>query len=514
MHRKLKKTHKNIFKNLWLKTALFGLGLWAFIAAGGYLPYERCDRSHVVFNFDRAHGGSFCSSCGRFSLLPSKNESVHEAVKIENPALSFSHIPPVCFLAAALQTAHQETPASAYHQCSGVLNSAQRPCLTEHYMSETAASFNETAHCFGWTTLKDHARLFAFLNHNSNFILNKRDTKKYKFTEPFKMTTGCYGQINLDTIADIQTSIFHPSQPPYKEAHSIYQAVVKRCPFLKKTILPIPPVCEKPMAVYPFRSCLLLNQKESLHCRLAKDPSACLFYTLYSLKENEIKLKNRLKQNWLSQAALNSLSLKNKNIIEDFKFPIGLNEMLVVKGSITVKGQTKQVRYTMKSNTEVQQAFNKPHVQYNRQDLHIQKVNLFNEEELKWAVLFLAHNNSDFIEQHIPNFLKHVKRRIAARKGLNRVYKAYKQSLLKGQALNASALQVEFKKYLKNRRNDFRLEMPFLLTRLSKNLDYLSNKNDFLTEDIHKISKIHPWNSTQTELFIKQVKALCPLSLL
>ena len=184
---------------------------------------------------------------------------------------------------------------------------AQRPCLSKDYIRMTAKAFNETANCFGFNSKEDKEQLFALMNHQSSFFLNKKAKDK---------AAGCYGQLGNIHIANINSYIYDPSI--HKEYHKIYQDVVKKCPHIINKINLLSRCQELSKNIHAYRKCLLKEpHSDALMCQTSQDPYSCLFYTLYNIKKYELNIKTELADHHDIQ--LEKKTAKQAEIAKQFK---------------------------------------------------------------------------------------------------------------------------------------------------------------------------------------------------
>ena len=272
-----------------------------------------------------------------------------------------------------------------------------RPCFTEDYVKMTAQAFNEVADCFNLST-KEKYDFFATFNHEAAFNLNA------------KSETGarCYGQITFGTYNSMRQYI----SPKYdKDHHSgyhdIYVKAKDRCPNLEEKLVH-PKNKEEP-------------ESAPLSCSLTQDPYSCFFYSIYNIKMHMFALES----NYNEEPSLSDTGKKSiENIEEDFlvdqkleKTFIGHNDIVTVEG-VATDSTTGEIisngTWTLTNDSEAYDIFHERH-SYNKDDLTIKKLKLFNPEELKTHFVHTAHNGGHtYAKDKFVKFMENLKAEIAS----------------------------------------------------------------------------------------------------
>ena len=372
----------------------------------------------------------------------------------------------------------------------------------------TAKAFNETANCFGFSSKKDKKQLFALMNHQSAFLLNKKQEGDH--------TGRCYGQITNDMIEDIHVGIKYKDYIPIdhlKEHQNIYQSVLEKCPHLTGKVIHLND-CQKYKKIDDFRKCFKQKKNaDTVKCKTSQDAYSCLFYTMYNTRKNEANLNHKLSHPsiFLENRQKMKKSKEFQKIAKDFKYPIQLNEMVTVRGTVTKYGKKKNIEYVFGDVNEIFDAFNKSNVQYRVEDLKIKKVKLFEEDQLKWAFLNLAHNGGLDIIFSFQNFMWSVKEYISL-SGMNRKdIRKYKQRILSGKHLDLKSLSDLYKEYMGDSMKDIP-EFTQLINHIEKSLKSVTNEKQ-LVNSINKLDKEKGFNAEKIKGFVQQVRNACPSKL-
>ena len=430
---------------------------------------------------------------------------------------------------------------------------AQRVCLSKNYIGMTAKAFNETANCFGYTSKKNKGQLFALMNHESAFLLNKKPKNN--------QSARCYGQIQNNAIIDTNAYIkfgnphTKPFSKAYKKYYQIYKELMSKpeCSFLESKRVQFPNFKYKkgkkftrehaeinfikeedigdnigPVDQYKLYAMKKTPQGYAMKCKTSQDAYSCLFYTLFNTKKNEIDLQERLAQNQISEgyAKLVNISDKHKKIVKDFKAPIQLNEMLVVEGSIIKNGKKKNIgKLVIKSVDELLYIFDKDSIQYNIKDLKVKKIKVFdsnqnkNDDALKWAFMHLTHNGGSNISLvHFENFIHVLKSAISEDNKTNR---PYRNRILSGKSLSIKQLTKAFKHYANTTKMVHKDQVTKFLTKMQNGIQALHSKKE-MTKHINgkKNKPIIPGmkvvdsfkkdKKQKINNFAKQVNESCP----
>ncbi len=543
------------------------------------LPYEKCRWFNKGFtdriiretkeDLSSLESGTKCVDC----IIDRLMSMIDDTVEVINNAIQqitsqSSHIPDICFLASTLRVvgkANWQPSTQNYYYCSSshapkiqpnmmfancrgsnqkkcALVEPQpvkkkrskrhrfihprRPCLNEAYIKQTAEAFNKTADCFGFTSKKDKNQLFALMNYESSFILNKKATP---YGDKRITTARCYGQIKNGIIIDINRYINYPklqknsqSLDPQQEAyHNIYKDVINKCPFLKNKTAFMLDLCKR-SSTDAYTKCLKRGpSKSALKCRTSQDPYSCLFYTLYNLKIQHINIDNILKAKEplpraLSTKGFSKKHAKNKKLIEDFTLPLNVNEILVIKGSINIEGKETNVHFLVRDAKEAHDIFNQRRIKYDTENIWIRKVKVFDDNQLKWAFSHLAHNGGGaLVRTHFKLFMKQFKECVAdsSCSQSRRDYGNYRRSLLKGYSLEGGVISQSFEQYTRNHSVPNKYEVSIFLDRLNSRLNYFSGNGKALRNAVNNLSSKKPLNKEQVKQFLKSVISQCPSSL-
>ena len=310
----------------------------------------------------------------------------------------------ICFFSGMLRTHH--IPMKHYH-CNNKNDidppepknpKEGRPCFTEDYVKMTAQAFNEVADCFNLST-KEKYDFFATFNHESAFNLNA------------KSGTGarCYGQITFGTYKSMRKYISPNGKKYHSGYHDIYVKAKDRCPNLEEKLVH-PKNKEEPKSA-------------PLSCSLTQDPYSCFFYSMYNIKRHILALE----LNYNEEPSFSDTGKKSiENIEEDFlvdqkleeeKRFIGHNDIVTVEG-VATDSTTGEIisngTWTLTNDSEAYDIFHERH-SYNKDDLTIKKLKLFNPEELKIHFAHTAHNGGHtYAKAKFVNFMENLKTEIAS----------------------------------------------------------------------------------------------------
>ncbi len=528
-------------------------------------PYEKCNWKNKSYTdrlvkdsqlkkYDRPQATFICFNCLKNQLF---NPATWEIQRLQNISQGLvgdqrsADIPSMCFLAGTLKARGRrwadDGKGHSYYYCpnsrSNQINRSmtfsncsrrnrhactlhepfvrkvgvhyrnipiRKPCLNQSYIDMTARAFNKTADCFGYKSLEDKKQLFAVMNHESAFILNKRANPINNIPN----TARCYGQIKNGIIEDINKYILYP-RPEWKRYKQIYKDVIKKCPSLKSKIISLSGTCQKSTAI-KYTACLRKQTNSSaLKCQTSQDPYSCLFYTIYNFKNNQVKFDRIMRKK-----SLNNYKFFNNRLNTDFKLPVQLNEMVSVTGTITVRGVKRKINYVMRDNKEIYSVFGKSHVRYNIKNLKIKKVKLFKKKELKWAFSHLAHNGGQsIITTHLKDFIRNLKYKIS----INKIAQArkntigkYRKSMFNEKPLNMSDLSTMFTHYARTtkRKVSNRKEVSKFLNNINRSLNYLANNKNYLKNSINNLPKKNKqWSDAKTNKWLKRVHNRCPTRL-
>ena len=454
------------------------------------IPYEKCNKENSlftnrivsdsqVFSNPNMEAKSLCLKCELESHGVGIGMLWLKKFMQKDKTQQSNNIPESCFLSSMLKSAKGSIWRpweKNYYHCSSrqadkpvpiikydcllgkCTAKPQRPCLNQNYVQMTTKAFNETANCFGYTSKKDKEKLFALMNHESSFILNKR-------AAPIKGQENearCYGQIKHAVITDIGRWMHYGQSNKYwKKYHQIAQDVSTQCPQLYKKVANNNN-CLNSRNVETFRKCMKsAHSKNKAICHTSQDAYSCLFYTMYNTKRNEIAYHNHIKfyaqqEQKNIQDLLDSVNKENiplvqkkqkikklKQMAKDFKWPIKLNEIAIFEGSIVAPNGTQRKKnyffYNIKQMYELLSNMN-----YHSTKWEVKKNKLFNEDELKWTFLYLAHNGGiSLIQEHFPEFIRHIKTH-----RINLTKKSHRENLKKSRTIKMHVLAKEIKNYI------------------------------------------------------------------
>ena len=363
------------------------------------------------------------------------------------------NIPEICFHAGMSRTSNA---VSNFYHCENKsqltpnkVKSNYRPCLNSNYIKMTAQAFNDMADCFGFSK-KEREEIFATFNHESAFNLNARS----------KDGARCYGQMTFPRFKDLNKYIYfrkEKSRSSWKEYHQIYNEAETKCPYLKNVVTPEELLNDDKVS---DSNLIEHNENPPFTCTLTTNPYTCFFYSMYNIKIHQTKV-NQHYDDGPSYLGNRDLS---PQIVRDFKLRIERNEMLVIKGKVTTKnGEKKEVNWTFWSDGELYNTIVTKGYSYDTSELQIQKVTLFNPEELKTYFVHTAHNGGDsIVSDYFVEFLRRLKRRISNGTLCNKdtSCRKYREQIFNIESENHSALTLqnlekEFKQYAaRTRRED------------------------------------------------------------
>lgn len=412
-----------------------------------------------------------------------------------------SSILPICFYASALIAA--DTPRPRLYGCRDKNSewpdgtNRVRPCLNESYVYMTAKAFNGVANCFEFS-LEEKKAIFALFNHESHFILNARSPEKAR----------CYGQMTMDTIKYVNQNIYFRNHG-YKFG-DVYRNAIRNCPGLRDKVIPPNLVTETRFNNTRLRRKM---KRASITCGLTQDPYACLFYSMFNVKINLKEFNDNYNDipNYRGSQEISGA------VEEDFQLPIMLNEVLMVKGTMTNKatGKTETIDRVFWDSSQVADFL--ADKKYRTSNLEIKKVSVFEKKTLRNAFLHYAHNGGrSIVADHLPVFVEGIKRRVAASPaergdscGDNKTCSQYRSLLKKGQSLGISDLQTEFISYARRNRLTNVGELVNFSQKVAQGLGYVHNADNEIVKHLNMMDIDPPAN---TKGFIDQVKESCPES--
>ncbi len=419
------------------------------------IPYEKCTWKNRDFT-DRLvnEAGDFeteadspCTSCApRKTANNTGSADDNTVIKPSKEATSKS-VPPECFFASAVRSMQKEPgyipskerpkASTNYYHCNSMKDQKARkwaspvqpdgkkenifpqpPCLNEDYIMMTYHSFHNVADCFGFDG-EDKKKLFQLFNHESKFILNQ------------KSDTGarCYTQVVGCTLEEVNKQIYvsNVSDSPKSQ---IYKDFRDKCPGLLDQVR-IPDqirsgstegkkgvTSKSDMFDEDYKGVKTAARK--MNCAVTQNADTCFFYGMYNMKLNQIQFQQTMSRNSspfpanVETESNTPASQRLRQVIKDFKLPLKLNEMLIVRGPVTKHGVREDKTWLMRSDGEIYDALHdengKRDVTYNRKDLKIQKVTVFDmdDKETQWDLLYQAYNGGISVvsSEHLRGFIK------------------------------------------------------------------------------------------------------------
>ena len=421
------------------------------------IPYEKCEERKKEwtdeavaladqFNLYQSESDTEAQDCSDCSENMPQQGAYQKVQELKSTVHKVGDIPPVCFFAGTLRGVDSKKNYNCEHRDSefpnrfkGPRKKKTRPCLNKSYIDMTAKAFNKTADCFGFSP-KEKQQMFALFNHESKFMLNSRSSTKAR----------CYGQMTMPLIEDINKNIYYRNRGAF--FGDIYKNAIKNCPGLKDKVTPTSIINQKKRSDKRFKKLL---KPAPITCNMTHDPYTCLFYSMFNVKINQEYFDNRYSDtpNYMGRRE------PSPQMEKDFLFPIQLNEMLVVKGTVTIGGQDKQVEWVFWDTSEAYDTLRR--VKYNAQNLEIKKSAVFDKDTLRSAFTHYAHNGGNsVVKTHLTTFIENTKQQIASGKYCSNNTKCQKRrgAILSGEALSVSDLQSLFSSYV--RRNRIRFENP------------------------------------------------------
>ncbi len=538
----------------------FGISHSFAARPGFHYPYEKCSRENASFtdrivqesqdfSFHNTQAKTVCFNCIQkkqgAAFLPKDNRENSEGELIMRTVSKANDISPLCFLSSMLRAskgAIWNPGEKSYYHCNSsrarnpmrlvklsscssgrCIAKPQRPCLNEDYVRMTAKAFNETADCFGFSSRKSKEALFALMNHESSFVLNKRASTSRNNPN----TARCYGQIKHPIIIDINKYIHYGAgESNWVQYHQIYKDVSSRCPNMTKKIIGFNGCQTRGKTSSQFVRCMAKDKSaKAAECQTSQDPYSCLFYTLYNVKRNEVayynqlieevnrqrnalqKLQNQIKHSTISLAKKKQKLKELKQMEKDFEWPIAFNEILLLRGHISSKAGGEKVyrEFLFKNTKEMYELFS--HINYRLEDVNIKKTPVFDANQLKWMFLHLAHNGgTSVINNHFPEFMKYVKKHRINSK--NRHHKAF---FTKGGIIRTHRLVREFQSYTVRNKHKIHNanEVALFIQKISTDLKKLSNPK-VVKDRLGSLTMKNKLDAIQVAAFAKEVKETCP----
>ncbi len=473
------------------------------------IPYEQCEGrkkewtdqmvaladQFTLYRSQNDTEAQDCSDCSSAGAHDNSYPLPLEIKELKGAVHKARDIPPVCFFAGALRGVGLSTKKNynCEHRDSvwpgrfeGKRKKKTRPCLNKAYIDMTAKAFNETADCFGFSP-QEKQQIFALFNHESRFILNAKSNSKAR----------CYGQITMPLIKDINKNIYYRNRG-FKFGH-IYENAVNNCPGLEDKVAPPSIINQKERSPKRLKR---LHKNAPITCNMTHDPYTCLFYSMFNVKINQEYFDNRYSDtpNYMGRRE------PPPKMEEDFLFPIQLNEMLVVKGRVTIDGREEEVEWVFWDTSEAYDVFNR--VKYNVQNLEIKKTAVFDKETLRSAFTHYAHNGGNSaVKTHLTTFIEETKRQVASGKycSKNPQCQTRRDALIKGRALSASDLQDLFSGYVRRNRRNFNnpQEVSKFSHKIASDMNFIHDIKSAERPDI-----MNQFNLTDT--FQQEVNGKCP----
>ena len=439
---------------------------------------------------------AFCDDCSSYEVEGSLN-------KIQNSFKNFSEclnnfnaddISPLCFYAGMLRSPNA---VSKYYRCpernrknpGATTGKKGRLCFTEDYVSKTAQAFNTIANCLDFSK-KEKQDLFTTLNHESAFNLNASSPTGAR----------CYGQMTFQRFKDLNKYIYYTdsTQESWPAYHLMYRDAVEKCPLIKRIIVP-PEMLED---VEKKESLLgKHNSNSSFTCTITRDPYTCFFYSMYNLKVSQVDFNKYYDEN------------PEEHTPPDFPH-IERNEMIILEGSVYLpsKGRKAEVSWTLKSDSEVNTTFVDNGVSYNKEEITIKKVELFDKDILEKHFSHTAHNGGHTIaKKHFVTFMRWLKGRISRGSSCMKqpACKRYREKLVRGEKLTEEELREEFRRYaiiygVKNR------ESRIFMTKADEHVEAIQNPTEIRNNLQTLLKERHP-EITQGEIdqFTQNVSDQC-----
>ena len=525
------------------------------------IPYEKqCSPDNLnwtnqfihedIINFDPAFSSAQteaqapCIKCSTENNITNSN-SVDNINNVREPITPVvPDIPEVCFYASAIHSSIWEDKPYQYWHCESAQSArptkqdgdqAIRPCLNEDYVQSTAKAFNQLADCFEFSS-EEKEQIFKMFHHESRWMLNAKSSKEAR----------CYGQLTSRSILEINHRIKLRTR---MSSYTIYDSVVKKCPGLADKVLP-PSVARALTTEQMTRKVVgdtrylkgldtlkeefepeYANNNNSLTCGLTHDPYSCLFYALFDIKKNMDTYDNTLDnpKSYVNEEIYNTPGYQT--LKEDFLMPIQLDEMLVIKGEFINTETGEKLKCKDRSGNETtfcemtfwddselldtlfykydSEGDLKQKYRYNRSNMQIMKISVFNTEKLKPVLTALAHSGGASVAG--PNFrifMESIKRRISARVP---AYMDYRNSLLDGQVLSREDLIREHADFSRRNRIENYREVMSFQRKIDNNIEILRGESTTDDSAPGKLKEKVPFLSdSQVGEFFKTVQDLCP----
>ena len=374
---------------------------WTNQIAGDARQFDLYDTSSTV-----TEASAPCTNCATKTTDFSDNLSEVERMGNLTSSDIDKDIPSICFHAAALIAVDE--PGSRLYGCKSKNSEwpdrryRMRPCLNEQYADMTAKAFNKVADCFGFS-LNEKRAAFALFNHESHFILNARSPKKAR----------CYGQMIMRAIKYVNQNIYYRNHG-FKYG-DVYKNAVNNCPGLKDKVIPPGIVTETAFSNARLKEKM---RRASITCGLTQDPYACLFYSMFNVKMNLKEFNDNY--NEIPDYIGSSQDVSGKTE-DDFKLPIMLNEVVIVKGRVRNKktGKIENIDRVFWDSSQISKEFQNK--EYNTSQLEIRKVSLFKPDTLKNVFLHYSHNGGrSYSGYSFKGFCRRCKKKNGGNKSLQK----------------------------------------------------------------------------------------------
>lgn len=450
-----------------------------------------------------------CIDCGMSFYSDNQNTPLKKIKKSKK-----SVIPSLCFYASALHKSKQSSKRS--YSCNNnqrTKKNRTRPCLNKEYIDMTAKSFHKVADCFNFSP-HEKKMAFALFNHESGFMLNAKSPTQAR----------CYGQLTKDTLHNIVRNIFYRNKKDQNSLTRLYKKFAKQCPKLNKKVVPLV-FRDNNDTVFTDERLTKVVNNNPVTCKITHEPDSCFFYSIFNVKAN-LNYFNSVYGKILGTEEEPIPELASK-VTKFFKLPIELNKILVIKNNKSQLSH-KTIDMTFSNNIEFYDFFetrkNKK-ANYDTQKVKVKKVVIFDKQVLQDMFVHYSHNGGgSVIYNHLRPFMNDLKAKISSKKICNKdpICKKHRASILKGESLKASDLQNYFHAYARRKKLVNWSQMINFTKKIQKDLSFLKNKNNYLTNylnNIHKPKTVAANKAVANQSvaskkeqanFIKHVEKLCP----
>ena len=446
-----------------------------------------------------------------------KNTSaVRELTKIVNTTGDISSI---CFYASFLRKSDLKSKKNpeSYYNCKskntkiGAIKSEYPDdknrkttfCANKDYIEMTAKAFNEVANCFKFTH-KEKKLLFALFNHESRFVLNARSPTR----------TRCYGQLTITAIKDINRNIFLRNDGGKSK---IYDKVKSQCPGLADKVIP-PGVLKVPKQETSYNQkedeLAKIQRRNNFTCGTTQDPYICMFYSMFYAQMNmdffdkSFSAKTHYRHREPAPGIRKALGISEQK-------PIQLNEMLVIKGPITINGVTRVRKWVFWDNAEVFNLFNRHRISAKQaRNLEVKRVKIFDEDMLRAKFIQTGHNGGTSITySEAGTFVRELKRKIAYGKECkkDKNCKKMRETILSKKSLSVDTFNHEWSNFAHANSLVNVGEVHKFAKKIDADINTMQEKNpadsiiDKLPKDVSSLL-----TSDQKQEFISQIQESCP----